>query len=112
MRSTITLNSLLIRLSLLSLLLLLLPPSLSSSPPSSSTGGATAGATAGATHAVIVSTSRYWFNYRHASNALSIYHLLKSRGVHDDNIVLMLADDMPNNVRNVETGKMYGERSR
>ncbi|GMI10316.1 hypothetical protein TrVE_jg4467 [Triparma verrucosa] len=108
MRSTITLNSLLIRLSLLSLLLLLLPPSLSSSSPSSSTGGATAGAT----HAVIVSTSRYWFNYRHASNALSIYHLLKSRGVHDDNIVLMLADDMPNNVRNVETGKMYGERSR
>ena len=27
--------------------------------------------------AVIVSTSRYWFNYRHASDALSFYHIVR-----------------------------------
>ncbi|GMH82673.1 hypothetical protein TL16_g09339 [Triparma laevis f. inornata] len=81
------------------LLLLLLHAHASSSSPS-------------ATHAVIVSTSRYWFNYRHTSNALSVYHLLRSQNVPDSNIILMLADDLPENVRNIEHGKMYGERKR
>jgi len=27
--------------------------------------------------AVILSTSRYWFNYRHASDALSFYHVVR-----------------------------------
>ena len=27
--------------------------------------------------AVILSTSRYWFNYRHASDALSFYHIVR-----------------------------------
>ena len=57
--------------------------------------------------AVIVSSSRYWFNYRHVTNALSIYHLLKRGGVHDDNIILMLADDIPCNKRNVHRGKIF-----
>ena len=33
-----------------------------------------------------VSTSRYWFNYRHTTNALTIYHRLRRSGVPDDNI--------------------------
>jgi len=57
--------------------------------------------------AVIVSSSRYWFNYRHVTNALSIYHLLKRGGISDDNIVLMLADDIPCNTRNVYRGKIF-----
>lgn len=57
--------------------------------------------------AIIVSSSRYWFNYRHVTNALSIYHLLKRGGITDDNIVLMLADDMPCNMRNSHRGKIY-----
>ena len=57
--------------------------------------------------AVIVSSSRYWFNYRHVTNALSIYHLLKRGGISDDNIVLMLADDIPCNKRNVHRGKIF-----
>lgn len=57
--------------------------------------------------AIIVSSSRYWFNYRHVTNALSIYHLLKRGGISDDNIVLMLADDMPCNMRNSHRGKIY-----
>ncbi|KAL7491249.1 hypothetical protein ACHAWT_001158 [Skeletonema menzelii] len=57
--------------------------------------------------AVIVSSSRYWFNYRHVSNALSIYQLLKRGGITDDNIVLMLADDIPCNMRNPFRGKIF-----
>jgi glycosylphosphatidylinositol transamidase (GPIT) subunit GPI8 len=57
--------------------------------------------------AVIVSSSRYWFNYRHVTNALSIYHLLKRGGFSDDNIVLMLADDIPCNKRNVFRGQIF-----
>ena len=33
----------------------------------------------GDTWAVIVQSSRYWFNYRHASNALIVYRELKAR---------------------------------
>jgi GPI-anchor transamidase subunit K len=51
-------------------------------------------------HAVIVSSSRYWFNYRHVINALSIYRLIRSNGIPDSNIVLMLADEYAINPRN------------
>jgi len=57
--------------------------------------------------AVIVSSSRYWFNYRHVTNALSIYQLLKRGGISDDNIILMLADDIPCNMRNPFRGKIF-----
>lgn len=50
--------------------------------------------------AVIVCTSRFWFNYRHVANALSFYHLVKDYGIPDSNIILMLADDIPCNPRN------------
>jgi glycosylphosphatidylinositol transamidase (GPIT) subunit GPI8 len=30
-------------------------------------------------HAVVVSSSRYWFNYGHAMNALGIYRVLKNK---------------------------------
>ncbi|KAL3794472.1 hypothetical protein HJC23_013945 [Cyclotella cryptica] len=62
--------------------------------------------------AVIVSSSRYWFNYRHVTNALSMYHLLKRGGFSDDNIVLMLADDIPCNMRNVYRGKIFSRGAR
>mmetsp|Transcript_19580 Transcript_19580/g.40879 ORF Transcript_19580/g.40879 Transcript_19580/m.40879 type:complete len:410 (+) Transcript_19580:180-1409(+) len=67
--------------------------------------------TLSSTHAVIVSTSRYYFNYRHASNALSVYHTLKTLGVPDSSIILMLADDMPCNSRNPKTGEIFTERN-
>ncbi len=43
--------------------------------------------------AVIISTSRFWFNYRHTANALSIYHTVKRMGIPDSQIILMIADD-------------------
>lgn len=50
--------------------------------------------------AILVSTSRFWFNYRHVANALSIYRTCKRLGIPDSHIILMLADDMPCNPRN------------
>jgi len=58
--------------------------------------------------AVVVGTSRYWYNYRHASNTLGIYHALKERGFPDSNIILMLAEDYACNPRNKYPGTIYG----
>jgi GPI-anchor transamidase subunit K len=52
-------------------------------------------------YAVIVSTSRYWFNYRHNTNALLLYQYLRTYGnFTDENIILMLADEYALNPRN------------
>jgi len=58
-------------------------------------------------HAVIVSSSRYWFNYRHAMNALGIYEILKQNGVPDSQIILMIADEYATNSRNPFKNGMY-----
>eukprot|EP00898_Chlorokybus_atmophyticus_P003998 jgi/Chlat1/459/Chrsp103S01065 len=48
--------------------------------------------------AVLVCTSRFWFNYRHVANTLSI--TVKRLGIPDSRIILMLADDIACNPRN------------
>ncbi|KAJ1502653.1 glycosylphosphatidylinositol anchor biosynthesis [Coelomomyces lativittatus] len=50
--------------------------------------------------AVLVCTSRFWFNYRHIANTLSMYRSVKRLGIPDENIILMLADDVACNPRN------------
>ncbi|KAG9511142.1 putative GPI-anchor transamidase, partial [Fragariocoptes setiger] len=50
--------------------------------------------------AVLACTSRYWFNYRHVANVLSIYRSIKRFGIDDSHIILMLADDMACDARN------------
>uniref|UniRef100_A0AC35FLC3 GPI-anchor transamidase n=1 Tax=Panagrolaimus sp. PS1159 TaxID=55785 RepID=A0AC35FLC3_9BILA len=54
--------------------------------------------------AVLVCTSRFWFNYRHVANTLSIYQSIKRLGIPDSNIILMLADNIPCNARNPHPG--------
>ena len=49
--------------------------------------------------AVLVSTSRFWFNYRHLANVLSLYRTVKRLGIPDSQIILMLPDDMACNPR-------------
>lgn len=61
--------------------------------------------------AVIVSTSRYWLNYRHTANALAIYATVKRLGFHDSNILLMLPDDMACNGRSSYPGQIFHESS-
>ena len=56
--------------------------------------------------AVLVGASRYWFNYRHIANTLSIYHSIKRMGIPDSQIILMISDDMACNDRNKYKAKM------
>ncbi|XP_062516000.1 GPI-anchor transamidase-like [Corticium candelabrum] len=57
--------------------------------------------------AVIVCSSRYWFNYRHVANALSIYRSVKRLGIPDSQIILMLSDDIACNPRNPIPGAIF-----
>uniref|UniRef100_A0A914Z4T3 GPI-anchor transamidase n=1 Tax=Panagrolaimus superbus TaxID=310955 RepID=A0A914Z4T3_9BILA len=57
--------------------------------------------------AVLVCTSRFWFNYRHVANTLSIYQSIKRLGIPDSNIILMLADNIPCNARNPHPGMIF-----
>lgn len=56
--------------------------------------------------AVLIDTSAYWFNYRHASNVLGIYSQIRSRGIPDSRIILMVAEDIACNARNVFPGTL------
>ena len=42
---------------------------------------------------------RFWFNYRHVANVLSVYRSVKRLGIPDSQIILMVADDMACNPR-------------
>lgn len=53
---------------------------------------------------VIAATSNGWENYRHQSDALNIYQLVRKNGVKDDDIVLFLADDVAGDKANDEPG--------
>jgi len=59
-------------------------------------------------YAVIVATSKYFFNYRHSANALGLYRYLREVGKFpDSNIILMLADDLICDARNPFPGQVY-----
>jgi hypothetical protein len=47
-----------------------------------------------------VCASKFWFNYRHTSNAVAVYNSVRARGVPDARILLLLADDAGCNGRN------------
>ena len=60
--------------------------------------------------AVLVETSKYWYNYRHAANTLSFYHTVKRLGIPDSQIILMMAEDVPCNARNAKPGTVFNEK--
>lgn len=62
--------------------------------------------------AVIISTSRFWFNYRHMANALSMYRTVKRLGIPDSQIILMLSDDIACNPRNAFQGEVFNNADR
>ncbi|KAJ7192969.1 peptidase C13 family-domain-containing protein [Mycena pura] len=76
--------------------------------------GAPSGSTSNHTNnwAVLVCSSRYWFNYRHMANALGMYRTVKRLGIPDSNIILMLADDAACNARNKFPGSVYANPGR
>ncbi|KAG0567021.1 hypothetical protein M758_7G098900 [Ceratodon purpureus] len=61
--------------------------------------------------AVLVCTSRYWFNYRHMANTLSLYRTVKRLGIPDDHIILMLADDVACNARNMYPAQVFNNEN-
>ncbi|ODV63510.1 GPI-anchor transamidase ASCRUDRAFT_23536, partial [Ascoidea rubescens DSM 1968] len=62
--------------------------------------------------AVLVDTSRFWFNYRHIANTLSMYRTVKRLGIPDSQIILMLADDISCNSRNAFPGSVFNNAAR
>ncbi|AMD19763.1 HCL388Wp [Eremothecium sinecaudum] len=62
--------------------------------------------------AVLVSTSRFWFNYRHMANVLSLYRTVKRLGIPDSQIILMLSDDIACNSRNLFPGAIFNNADR
>ena len=58
-----------------------------------------------------VCTSRFWFNYRHVSNTLSIYRSVKRLGIPDSQILLLLADDMACNDRNPYPAQIFNNNN-
>lgn len=57
--------------------------------------------------AILVNTSRYWFNYRHATNIFTLYQVLKRQGGFDDrHLIVMSPDDFACNPRNAFPGTL------
>ncbi|SPC64481.1 probable GPI8 - GPI-anchor transamidase [Ustilago sp. UG-2017b] len=82
----------------------------STSIPLSSTLNSTSNAVRGGhtnNWAVLVCTSKFWFNYRHIANTLGMYRTVKRLGIPDSNIILMLADDAACNPRNKFPGNVW-----
>ena len=71
-----------------------------------------AAASSGDNWAVLACTSSYWFNYRHLSNILSLYFIIRRLGIPDDRIVLMNALDAPCDARNPFPGAMFNRVDR
>ena len=59
---------------------------------------------------MILSASKFYFNYRHSLNTMIFYQYLKSKGITDDHIMLMLPTDHACNPRNAFPGTLYGQR--
>lgn len=53
---------------------------------------------------IILSSSKFFFNYRHSSNSLMVYRHLKDMGITDDKILLMLPENHACNARNKYPG--------
>lgn len=57
--------------------------------------------------AVVIDSSRFYFNYRHTVNSLLIYQTLKKFGFPDDHIILMLPENHQCHPRNPYPGKIF-----
>ncbi len=68
------------------------------------------GSTVTTNWAVLVCSSRYWFNYRHFANTLSVYNLLKSKGYEDDHIIFMSSMEPAFDARNPSPGEILASK--
>lgn len=56
---------------------------------------------------IILSSSKFYFNYRHSGDTMGLYLYLKSKGIKDDHILLMLPENHACNARNKYPGVVY-----
>ncbi len=56
--------------------------------------------------AILVCSSRYWFNYRHFANVITIYREIKRLGIPDEQIIFMNALDIASDSRNIFSGEI------
>lgn len=57
-------------------------------------------------YALLIATSESWLNYRHQADILSIYKRLKSFGMDDDHIVLIIEDNLAESPSNPAPGTL------
>eukprot|EP00033_Pygsuia_biforma_P002035 GCRY01002263.1.p1 GENE.GCRY01002263.1~~GCRY01002263.1.p1 ORF type:complete len:324 (+),score=65.19 GCRY01002263.1:203-1174(+) len=62
--------------------------------------------------AVIVDTSIYYYNYRHAANALAVYDKVKQLGIPDSHILLFLAENVAHEPRNPFPDTVFSDKNR
>jgi GPI-anchor transamidase subunit K len=62
---------------------------------------------AGENWAILVSTSRFWSNYRDSVNLYYFYNTVKKLGIPDSRIIVYLGEDIPCNSRNPFPGQLY-----
>jgi ABC-type branched-subunit amino acid transport system substrate-binding protein len=55
-------------------------------------------------YAFLMATSYGWSNYRHQADVLQAYQLLKAKGIDDDHIILIMADDLASSPSNIYPG--------
>lgn len=56
--------------------------------------------------AVLVAGSNGYYNYRHQADVCHAYQVLKSHGVPDDHIIVMMYDDVANDSNNPTPGEI------
>ncbi|KJH49308.1 peptidase C13 family protein [Dictyocaulus viviparus] len=62
---------------------------------------------AGELHALLVAGSNGWWNYRHQADVAHAYHLLLSKGILPEHIIVMMYDDIANDPSNPFRGKLF-----
>ena len=56
---------------------------------------------------ILLSSSKFYFNYRHSTNVLMVYEYLKDKGITDDQIILMIPSDHACSAKNPFPGTVY-----
>ena len=61
---------------------------------------------------VILSSSKFYFNYRHTVNSMYVYQIVKKLGIPDSNIIMMLPENHACHPRNPWQAEIYDGKSR
>ncbi|TEB20732.1 peptidase C13 [Perkinsus sp. BL_2016] len=61
-------------------------------------------------HAVLIDTSRLWTNYRHSSNTLAFYNVLRDLGFSDDRVTVFMTGDVPCSFCSPDAGTVFHTR--